>query len=909
MQRKKNINSSKLYYALSCEEALKETVSSREGLSIDEARSRLETQGYNDLPDKDQASWFSMAVRQLNNIFVYVLIAASALSFYLGNTLDASVILGIIIINALLGFSQEFKAEKAIRALKKLSVQYAKVFRSGSLVRIPSRNVVKGDIVFLEEGDLIPADIRIFEAHNFRTQEASLSGESLPIEKYTERIQEGSALGDQKNMGWMSTFVASGSARGVVVATGSTTAIGAIARQLETIERTPSHFFKKTTTLTLQMGLFALVGSAFIFIIGFFIQHIPFSQIFLFAVASLVSGIPEGLPAVLTIVLALGAHRMAKRRALVRVLSATETLGVVSAIMTDKTGTLTENTMTVQSISGIGGDDVEVSGTGWSTSGDFMQSKEKIFPLDSPRLFKALHIAALCNSAHLVHDEKIDIVSVLGDPTEGALVVLAEKAGIKKSSLEEADIKIDDLPFNSDFKFRASLIKEREGEKTELYVVGAPERVLQLCKTYLDEQGGLKKCDDTAKEYMHKKFLSFAKKGHRVLALAYAPLAQGKQEARLSFEGIDDLIFVSLVSMQDPPRADVPEAIATAKRAGIRVIMATGDHSETAFAIAKQIGLLSQNAQLSRSVLQEEELQLLDEAEFSKAVSEFLVFARLSPSMKLKIAEELQRQGHIVAMTGDGVNDAPALKRADVGVSMGNIGTDVAREASQLVLLDDHFASIVHAVQEGRIVFRNIRQASYYLMTTNFAEYITAATTLILGLPLPLLPTQILWLNIVSDGVNGIALVTEEEHGSTMKNPPRSAKENIVTQSILPFLIVISVVMVIATVMLFSKYLIFGLDSARTMAFLVMSFTQIFNIFNMRSLKKSIFLLGFTSNKWVLASFFLSALLTVGVLFIPFFQNIFHLTRLPLFDIALAIFASSFVLWFGEVYKFLFKRS
>jgi len=892
------------WHSLSVEEIFKKLDINEIGLSSVEAKKRLEKFGPNEIPEKKNKSLFLIFLKQFHSVLIYILLAAAAISFFLDHLIDTYVILAVVFLNAVIGFVQEFRAEKAIEALKKMIVAQAKVFRDGELMQLPIRDLVLGDIVFLEEGDKIPADARLLEVKNFRTVESSLTGESSPINKNIKILSEKTSLADCQNMVWLGTFVAGGQAKAVVVATGAQTAIGQVVESLKAIKKTKGHFEKRSDVLAKQMGVIAIVGALITFLVGFFIRGFEFFEIFLFTIASLVSGIPEGLPAILVVVLAVGAYRMAKRKAIIRNLPATETLGVATAIATDKTGTLTQNTMNVEKIILFGEEEINVSGLGWRPEGNFFQGKKKIYPLEKTSLLKLLRIAALCNNSRLIKEKKDqNKYSIIGDPTEASLLVLAEKAGWRQGKILETEKRIDDLPFNPELKYRASLaaLVEEAGDK-EIYVIGAPENILE--KSYqLIYQGSLEAMTDNHKKEITNQIKGLAVNGMRVLGLAYKKI---KSETKnLTEDLVNQLIFVGVVGIKDPPRPNVKEAILRARGAGIRVIMKTGDHQDTALAIAQEIGLIEENDQEKKEklVLTEQDLLKMSETEFEEAVKEVSVFARLTPNMKLKIVGVLQKQGHIVAMTGDGVNDAPALKKADIGISMGVVGTDVARESSSIVLADDNFASIINAVEEGRTVFTNTRQASSFLVTTNFAENLTIIVTLLFGFPLPLLPTQILWLNLVTDTFAGIGLAFEPTKKNILEEPPRKSNENILSQEIIPFVLIMVVTMAILTFFIFKFYLKIDLDLARTGAFAIMAFTQIFNLFNMRSSKKSVFSIGFFKNKIVNIGFFISFFLTILVLYLPLLQSVFRFISLPLDHLLIIIALSSLVFWLGEAYK------
>jgi Ca2+-transporting ATPase len=880
------------FHVESIEAALVRLKTSADGLSREEATRRLEKFGPNRLPEKDGVRPFFILVKQFHSAFVYILVGAAVLSYLFDHLLDVYVILAVIVFNALIGFFEEVKAENAIQKLKKLLVLFAKVYRDGELTRIPAEELVPGDVIALGEGDRVPADARLIEAKNLRTEEASLTGESFPVSKVTEPLKKETPLADQSNMAWMSTVVVGGEARAVVTATGEKTAIGEIASSILEVKEGESHFTRKARELAFTMGLIAIFGAAFTFIIGFFIRRLELFDIFLFSVASLVSGIPEGLPAVLAVVLAVGAYRMARKKAIVRHLPAVETLGVATVIATDKTGTITENSMMVKQIMMLSGDEVTVSGSGYSSVGSFSRNKEVIHPLRDRKLNRLLHVAAICNEGKVLRNE--DRFEIIGDPTEAALLVLAEKAGLKKGTLLEETPLLDELPFDEERKYRAVLVK---GRKKMIYVVGAFEKIIALSDLKPKEQGKiLYRAENLAGE------------GMRVLALAFREA--GARNTKLSPEHVKNMKLAGIVGMIDPPRPGVRDAVRRARRAGLRIIMKTGDHKNTAVAIAKEVGLVPRSAEPDKVALTEDELLNLlkfSEEQFGEAVRTIPIFARVTPKMKLKIIETLKEQGETVAMTGDGVNDAPALKKADIGIAMGVVGTDVARETSKMVLADDNFATIVNAIEEGRIVFKNVRQTSFYLITTNVAEDVAIITTLLLALPLPLLPIHVLWLNLVSDGIPTVGLALERGGGRELEELPRSAQERILSKEIVPYLLFLAFLMVLGTIVMFSFYLPQGIEKARTVAFTVMAFFQLWNVFNMRSLTQSAFKIGFFSNKFITASLLLAVIVQVAVIHISPLASAFRFEPLGVLEWLFIIAITSSALWLGELYKFLKK--
>lgn len=894
----------KPFHSLQIQEVIAKLNSTRQGLRAEQISQLKLKYGLNKIPEEKPTPRIIIFIKQFKSLMVYILVASALISLFLDRIVDMYVVFGVIVVNAFIGYFQENKAEKAVQALKKMIIQKTKVYRSSELIQISAENLVPGDVILLEEGDKIPADARLIESNDFRTVESSLTGESLPIDKILKPLPEKISIGDRKNMVFLGTFVVAGTAKAIVVSIGSDTIIGKLANTINKIPERKTHFQEKTDALAKQLAIIATIGAGIIFIIGYFFRELPLAETFLFTIASLVSGIPEGLPAILATVLAIGSYRMAKRNAIVRKRYATETLSIVDVIVTDKTGTLTENTMTIKEIILPGQKNVLVSGSGWEPDGEFVQAKNKINPLENQHLEKLLHIASFCNNATLVKNEEQNKHEIIGDPTEAALVVLAQKAGITKQFLQNTEKKIDEMPFNVELKYRASLsiLVEQDNAKME-YVIGAPETVIKN-STYLLKNARKAKLTEQDIKLLEQQIDALTNKAMRVLALAYKKVSN--QTTELSENDTKELVLVGIVGMTDPPRTGVKEAIEKAKRAGIRVIMATGDHKNTAIAIAKEIGLIEKN---DNKAIIGTDLENFSKKQFEDAVRKVNVFARLSPDMKLKIAKTLQEEGRVVAMTGDGINDAPALKQADLGISMGQIGTDVARESSEIILADDNFASIINAIEEGRTVFINTRQTTFFLTATSLAEHSTIIATMALGIPLPLLPTQVLWLNIVTGGVTDVALSTEKVHQDILEEKPRKKNENILNREILPYVAFITIIMIILTISTFAYHLQDGEVKARSAAFTVLSMTQIFSMFNLRSLKNSLFKIGVFSNKYVIGAFFLSVSLLLIALYVPTLQEVFHFTALSLKELAVLFALSSLVLWAGEGYKFYRNRN
>ncbi len=854
-----------MYYTKEIEKVLQEFNSQAEGLTSSERERRLSVDGKNVVQSNKQSRIWEILKDQLFNLLVLVLVAAAFLSFITDHVADGIVILLVIVINTIVGFAQEFRAERAMESLKKLLVKKSKIMVEGKLVEVDSESIVRGDVVILEEGDIIPADGRIIKATLLKTNESALTGESLPVDKISGTLESNLGTADQKNMVFSGTICSSGRAEYIVTATGSDTEVGQIATDLEQIKEGESQFNKITGRLTQQMGGIALFGAVLILVIGYFVHRYEFTEIFLFSLASLVSSIPEGLPAILTIVLAIGSFRMSRRKAIVRRLSSTETLASVNVICTDKTGTLTENNLKVETLILNDSNLTELN-----LDSDFSDESNQY-------LKWSLITAFYGNSAKIASETN---GTAIGDPTEIAMKTFA----FDKVFKAETQI-LEDFPFSSDRKFRGTKIKINSEEI--FLIAGAPEKLIELSNSSPEQV-----------KLMNEKISGLGTKALRVIALA-------KASAQSDLDKLAGIEIVGFVAMRDPIRQGVTQAVKDSHAAGIRVVMMTGDHIETAKAIAIDCGIINQ----SDSAMSEKDLAQFGEDEFANVVRNINVFARLSPSTKLRILQVLQNQGNIVAMTGDGVNDAPALKQADVGISMGLNGTETARESSDIVLADDNFSTIINAVSEGRLVFQNIRRASAFLITTNVAEQVTILVTLILGLPLPLLAGQILWLNLVTDGVNDFALAAEKSHGKELQQKPRHKNENILNWQIVRLVISFSVTMAILTFTLFSQGLAISTEYARTEAFLVMSFTQLFSALNFRSFTQSLFTIGVFSNKFVVVGVAISGLLTFLAVTIPFLRDFLSFETVSVERIMFIFLLSSLVFIFGEFTKKLYRNN
>jgi len=840
------------YHSAEIRNVLNELKTSEEGLSDSEAKKRLAEYGPNEIKEKKKISPVKIFINQFKSFMVAILIAAVAISAFIGETLDAVVIALILVINAILGFIQEYKAERAIEALKKLASLKAKVIRDKDERMVDASELVPGDIIILEVGSKVPADSRIISLVNLQAQEAALTGESLPVKKELKMLPEKIAVADRKNMVFSGTIVTAGRGKAVVVGTGMNSEIGRIAELIQTAEEKMPPLQLKLQQLGKWLGIATIVICIAVFALGVLNGKNP-AQMFIAAVSLAVAAIPEGLPAVVTISLALGVQRMIRRNSLIRRLPSVETLGSTTVICTDKTGTLTCNEMTVKKVFA---DNmiIDVSGEGYSKEGFFYHNKQEVDPKSFSLLFK---IGALCN------DSKLSENGPIGDPTELSLIVSAHKAGLIKDDLEEKYPRIGEIGFSSERKRMSTYHKD--GEKKVVYCKGAPDVILELCDRIYVE-GEAKRLTRLQKNEILRINESFASQALRVLGFAYT------ESDKLSE---DDLVFVGLQAMIDPPREEVKGAIEKCVMAGIKVIMITGDHKTTAEAIARQIGIKGNS-------LTGQEIDEIND--LSGYVDNTAIYARVNPEHKSKIIDALRAKGHIIAMTGDGVNDAPALKKADIGIAMGITGTDVAKEASDMILIDDNFTSIVNAVEEGRGIYNNIRKFVEYLLSSNFGEILTIFAAILLSVffhnALPLLAIQILWINLVTDGLPALALGIDPSDPEIMQRPPRKPNENLLSANIIKRMVLVSITMMIGTLAIFKVYLP-DLRYAQTMAFSTLVMFQMFNVLNCRSETHSLFRVGIfsniLSNIYLLIAIVISVLLQLLVIYSPlsvFFKTV-----------------------------------
>jgi len=798
-------------------------------------------------------------------VLIYVLLAAALVTAALGHWVDTGVIVGVVVINALVGFLQEGKAEQALAAIRRMLSLKATVLRDGHPHVLPAEELVPGDVVLVQSGDRIPADLRLIQVKNLRVEEAALTGESEPVEKHTGLVAGDAALGDRRNMSYSGTLVAYGQGRGVVVATGDRTELGRISQMLSAVEQIETPLLRKIATFSKWLTLAIVALALATFAIGVGVHDQPAADMFMAAVSLAVAAIPEGLPAVITITLAIGVQRMARRNAIIRVLPAVEALGSVTVICSDKTGTLTRNEMTVQSVA-TAEHVYSVSGVGYAPDGAFVLNGQPVDVDAHPGLGELLRAGLLCNDARLRNERDQWLID--GDPTEGALVVAALKGGLDARLEAETRPRVDVIPFEAEHRFMATLHHDHAGHDF-IYLKGAPERVLDMCtlERYAGADRPLRRDD------WHARIEHFAAQGQRVLALAFRTAATGQRELR--FDHVEDgLTLLGLIGMIDPPREEAIRAIAACHAAGITVKMITGDHAATATAIAAQLGIGDGSAAITGKTLAE-----MDAAGLRELVSRASVYARVSPEHKLKLVEALQAHGEVVAMTGDGVNDAPALKRADIGVAMGITGTEVAKEAADIVLADDNFASIVNAVQEGRTVYDNLRKTILFMMPANGAEAGVLVAAIALGMVLPILPVQILWVNMVTAVTLSLALVFEPSEADTLRRPPRAPDAALFSGYFVwrtLFVILLTAAGVLG-MFLWEQAQGASVDAARTAAVNTLVVIEVFYLFNTRYLVAPAWpLRALTGNRYVPLS--IAAVLAVQLLFTyaPFMQTLFH---------------------------------
>ncbi len=865
------------------------------GLDAAEAAKRLAHYGPNRLRAGRRETWYQVLARQFVDVLIAILIVAAVISFAIGETGDAITILAIVILNGILGFVQEWKAEKAMAALQKMLSPQCKVIREGKESEIGASGLVPGDIVLLEIGDRVPADLRLIEALNLKADESALTGESAPVHKAVDPVPEDAPLASRRSIAWMGTSITNGRARGVVVATGMRTEFGRIAQLTQSVEEGATPLQRKLAVLGKQLGILSVAISAVVALAGWLAGK-PLLEMFMTGISLAVAVVPEGLPAVVTITLALGIRAMARRRALLRRLQAAEALGAATVICTDKTGTLTKNEMTVRRI-WLPAGEVMTTGSGYDPAGHFEVDDKKVEYRQRPDLLALLETGLRCNHARVVKDGQG--WHQLGEPTEAALIVAAYKAWL---SPDHEHVTVTEFSFNSDRK-RMTVIEHRP-EGMVAFVKGAPEVILAR-STHILVGDQVQPLTEADRAKVIATYNAMAESGLRTLALARRQLPEG---IALDEDAVEnDLTLLGVVGIIDPPRPEVPRAVALARSAGIRPIMITGDAPATAMAIARRIGLQVEQAITGR------ELHALSDEQLRERLQGHVLFARTTPADKLRIVTLLQGLGHVVAMTGDGVNDAPALKKADIGIAMGKRGTDVAKGAADMVLTDDNFASIIGAVEEGRRQYDNIQKFVRYLLSSNTGEVLAIFVNILLGGPLILLPVQILWMNLVTDGMTAVALGMEPAEKGVMQRPPRAARHPILDRAGILMILILGGYIGAGTLWLFHHYLQSGQENAvvlaQTVAFTAIIVLEKMNVFNYRALREPMMVIGLFSNPWVLAAWTVTVGLQVCAVYVPFLQDALHTVPLGWADWGW-IFAVAFpVFLVTEFYKWLRWRS
>ena len=894
-------------YQFEKKEAIRRLNSREEGLSSVEVRERLVKFGKNELSEKNKRSPWKILLTQLSSVMIIILIAAAVITAFIGEVRDTIVILAIVALNTILGFSQEYRAEKAMAALKKLSVPKVKVRREGKTVEISAVEVVPGDIVILEAGNIVPADMRLIETSNLKIQESALTGESEAVDKHSEIIEDKNpALGDRKNMAYSSTVVTYGRGTGIVTATGMSTEIGRIATMIQDTREGQTPLQKNLDQLGRVLALLAMGIVAVIFVMGL-LRGEELELMFLTAVSFAVAAVPEGLPTVVTIALALGAQRMLKKNALIRKLMAVETLGSVTVICSDKTGTITENRMRVTLL--------EMAGQRLDFGKEDEPDPDALPEDDNRALEIMLTGGALCNDATIkppVH--KRQQVDMIGDPTEGALVYAAYRVGMEKSDLEQAMPRVLEKPFDSERKRMTTIhaiesdpagavaadvpehLREHGIEKYVAFTKGAVDSLMEVCDRVL-EGDEIHPLDEEWKSRIVETNNSMASNGMRVLGMAFRAVEESEVGQKTVEER--DLIFIGMFGMMDPAREGVKESVVTAKGAGIRTIMITGDHPLTAGYIAASLTMIDDKSQVKTG----RDVELLSNDELDRVTASTSVYARVAPEHKLKIVGSLQRQGNVVAMTGDGVNDAPALKQADIGVAMGITGTDVTKEVADMVLTDDNFTTIVSAVREGRTIYDNIQKFIRYILASNFGEIWVMLLGPFMGISLPLAPLQILWINLVTDGFPALALAVEPPEDDIMKRPPNPSQQHVFANG---GWMVTLIGLILAVFSLGIGYIYWLGDSNgpwRTMIFSTLVFSQLFLVMAIRSRKKSVFRTSLRTNKFFVLAVAGSFLLQLSVIYVPFMQRLFSTQHLGLIDLVISIALGSAILWLYEIKK------
>ncbi|MBW2984971.1 HAD-IC family P-type ATPase [Candidatus Woesearchaeota archaeon] len=883
------------WYAKPLNDVFKSLNSTKEGLSSGEAEKRIKEYGYNEIKEAKKDTPFRILLRQFKSFVVGILIVAAIISFFIGHNIELVVILVIIVFVILINFLEEYKASKDMAALISLTPKKSIVLRDNKKTEILSKEVTIGDILILERGNIVGADARLIEANSLKLEEAALTGESVPVTKLAGDLKAGIALAQQTNMVFAGTNITNGDGLAVVVRIGEATEIGKISRMIKGIKEETTPLQKRLDKLTKQISIAAMIVAMIVFVVGV-LRGTHWSGMLIFSMAVIISGIPESLPTVVAVTLATGVKKMAKRNAIIKRLPAVETLGTCTVICSDKTGTLTQNKMVIENIftSDI---EIRVTGEGYRPEGVFLKENIKIDVKKHKTASKIFEIGVLCNNAD-IKKEKNDWV-VDGEATEGALITVARKAGIAKSDYHKKFPRKKEHPFDPVRKCM-STVHVYQG-KHVVYSKGAPEMLLKKAKYYLDN-GKVKKLNKPIIDSFLQKNKEYASKGLRVLGLAFK-----EHKGSLELKSVEsNLIFVGLVSIRDPPEPSVKESVKRCKEAGIRVVMITGDNEITAKAIATELGIFSEKD----TILTGKELDQLNEQAFEKIINSVSVYARVAPAHKLRIVQTLQKVGHIAAMTGDGVNDAPALKKADIGIAMGKCGTDVAKEAAELVLKDDNFTTIVNAVEEGRTIYENIRKFIYYLLVGNFSEVLIILIAVIVGASLPLTALMILFINLVTSELPALGLSFEKPSAKIMKQKPREPKEGILSDYLLFKIGELVPLIVLGAIALYIWELVMkgaAIPKAQTIAFATIIFFELFHALNAKSWDESIFTKNFFSNIYVLGGITLAAVLTIIAIYLPFLQGIFGTVSLGLYDWLPVLIVASSAIFFIELQKTLLQ--
>ena len=885
------------WHAVNASKAFESLQTAPDGLSSEEVNSRLTAYGPNRLPEQGAHGIFFRFLYQFHNVLIYVLLVASIVTAMLGQWVDTGVILGVVFLNAVIGFIQEGKAEDALKAIRKMLSPNALVMRDGRQITVPAGSLVPGDIVLLQSGDKVPADLRLFRVKGLQIQESVLTGESIAVEKNTDAVTQESVLGDRSCMSYSGTLVTHGQGAGIVIATGKQTEIGRISALVSEVETVTTPLLRQVAQFGRWLTVVILGVAVLTIAFGSLFRDYAVADMFLAAVSLVVAAIPEGLPAIMTITLAIGVQRMARRNAIIRKLPAVETLGSVSVICSDKTGTLTRNEMTVRTIA-TAANMFELSGTGYDSHGAIMLLNREVVAEKRPLLLELIRAAVLCNDASLERKNHMWVVN--GDPMEGALLVSGLKAALD-IEVEAKKYPRDDLiPFESEHRFMATLHHSHSGNAF-IFLKGAPELVLEMC-TYQRSFDGDQLLD---KAYWLNRIEEMAEQGQRVLAIAVKPVSH--QQVDLKFSDVEsDLIFLGMFGFIDPPRQEAIEAVKTCGRAGIRVKMITGDHGTTALSIARQLKLVNTN-----DVITGQQLELMSDDTLRNRVQDVDVYARVNPEHKLRLVRMLQEHGLIVAMTGDGVNDAPALKRADVGTAMGVSGSEAAKEAAKMVLADDNFASITHAVEEGRTVYDNLKKSILFILPSSGGESLIILAAILFGFQqLPLTPVQILWVNMVTTVTLALVLGFEPPEKNVMQRPPRDAHEPILSRLLIWRVVFVSFILMSGTIGLFQWEMQQGasIEHARTVAVNTLVMFEIFYLFNSRYITDSVFNWGgLTDNRYALIAIAILLLLQLGFTYLEPMQLLFGTTSISAMVWFPIVVVASSVLFLVELEK-LFVR-